>query len=99
MNKATYKSVAKTINAALRVYQDGTFKPAVTVRDTSDQGRYCDKWSLAVNDDLYDLIQRPGIAQNLFYADEIYTYTQRDGRDFDMYIEPFNSWLFNLAVL
>lgn len=95
MNKVNYDKVASIINATLRAYyKDDVLKPRVEVRNTSDQGKYCDKWSLAVNEDLYDLIQRTGTAQNLFYADEIYTVG-----DNDLYIEPFNNWLFNLAVL
>jgi hypothetical protein len=95
MTKKDYEKVASIINTTLRqYYKDDTLKPQVIVTDTRHMGAYCDRWSLVVNDDLFDLLQRSGLAQNLFYADEIYTVG-----DNDLYIEPYNKTLFNLAVL
>ncbi len=95
MNKVTYDKVASIINATLRRnYRDVMLLPKVEVLDTRDVSSYCDKWSLAPNNDLLELLQRQGTAQDLFYADETYTVG-----DDDLYIEPYNSYLFNLAVL
>ena len=94
MNKTTYTEVAQAINAALKNYDDTEFKPRVQVINTKHMGHYCDNWSLAANDELYGLLQIPGLPQDLFYADEIYVVG-----DNDLYIEPYNSYLFNLAVL
>ncbi len=100
MNKVTYDKVASIINATLRRnYSDWKELPKVEVLDTRGVSSYCDKWSLAPNNNLLELLQRQGTAQDLFYADEVYTVTLHDGRDFDLYIEPYNSYLFNLAVL
>jgi hypothetical protein len=52
---------------------------------------------LRPNDMLWDLLQRQGIAQDLFYSDELYTITDRDGTDYEVYIEPYSGSLFNLA--
>ncbi len=94
MNKTIYTEVAQAINAALKNYDDTDFKPRVSVIDTKDVSKYCDNWSLSINDELYGLLQIPGRPQDLFYADEIYVVG-----DNDLYIEPYNSCLFNLAVL
>lgn len=97
MNKVAYESVASTINNILMRYDNGSFEPRVEVIETSNHGYGFGKWSLAVNGDGAWQIQQPGAAQNAFYADEVYTFTEENGTDYDMYIEPINSYYFGLA--
>lgn len=99
VNKLAYTQVARDINHALKTYDDDDFKPRVSVVNTAQHGYGFDKWSLSVDDILFDLIQHKGLAQNLFYADEVYTVTEPSGKDYDLYIEPVNRCMFSLAVL
>lgn len=97
MNKRIYNQVASIINGQLKKYDTDNMKPRVTVLNTADYGKYCDKWSLYVNDEAYDLIHNhQGKAQDMFFADEVFVV---DDFDHDLYIEPYNKTLFNLAVL
>jgi hypothetical protein len=99
MNKAAYQSVASTINNILKQYDNGSYKPRVSVMDTSNHGKYFDKWSLFVNNDAAWQIQQPGKAQDAFYSDAVYTFTEPNGTDYDMYIEPVDSYYFSLEKL
>ena len=62
--------------------------------ETTGYGYGFGKYSLCVNDTLYDLLQRKGTAQDLFYADETYVVGNND-----YYLEPVNSYMFDLAKL
>lgn len=95
MNKSAYTQVASIINSKLKQYDYNEFKPRVTIFDSSNvDPQFCDKWSLAANNELMSLLEQKGLAQDLFYSDNTYVVG-----DDDLYIEPYNSRLFNLAVL
>ncbi len=97
--KAAYLSVANTLNTMFETYDHGDYKPRVLVLDTSTLDEYHGKWSLCVNNEALGLINEKGVAQDAFYADEVYTFTERDGTDYDMYIEPVDTRNFSLEKL
>lgn len=99
MNKFAYDTVARTINSRLKQIEGEGLKPRVTVVNTENMGYGFNKWSLALNDDLYDLVQHKGIAQDLFYADEVYTVTEPNGTDYDLYLEPVTRTYFDICKL
>ena len=92
MRKADYKEVAAIINEKLEYARDKDFDPRVTVVDTADRGFGFDKYSLRLNDDLYDLIEYKGKAQDMFYANEVFIVGDRD-----YYLEPVTKTYWGLA--
>lgn len=89
MNKATYEEVATQINSCLKQYDEGDYKPRVSVV------LFADDWNLFTNNEAYALTEKAGVIQDLFYADEVYTVG-----DEDLYIEPaYGSRYFGLAIL
>lgn len=89
MNKQTYQEVASIINKQLRKYDNGDFKPRVSVVC------FADDWNLFTNNEAASLLEDKGKPQDMFYADEVYVVG-----DDDLYIEPvLGSRYFGLAIL
>lgn len=88
MTKATYEAVARTINSSLRQYDDGDFKPRVSVV------MFAGEYHLFTNNEAFGLTEKPGHAQDLLYADNTYVVG-----DEDIYIEPaYGTRYFGLAI-
>lgn len=84
--KRDYNAVARTINKMLG------FK-GVTVIDTPDVDQYCDKISMWVADDLYDLLyERHDRNCSAIIFDNNFSVGEKD-----FYVEPYNGRLLNLA--
>lgn len=93
INKSTYTKVASIINKRLSILDDGDYKPRVSVVNTQTMGYGFDKYSLATNNELTALTDKPSMAQDMFFADETYVVG-----DDDLYIEPVMHRYFSLAI-
>lgn len=86
--KRQYQNVARQLNRELPYGK-------VSVVDTAGYGIYCDKWSLRLDDDVYDMLYEMQDKKTAnIMMDELYT---ADGQKF--YLEPYTSRLHNLAVI
>ena len=94
VTKSQYETVARHINSRLSKLDGHGLHPRCSVQNTANHGYGFGKYSLMLNDDLYDLVEYKGIAQDMFYADETYT-----AGDDDFYLEPVTKTYFDLAVL
>lgn len=92
--KADYTKAAAILNKVLRKYDDGNFKPRVSVLNTENHGYGHGKYGLLLNDAAYDVVEQAGSAQDIFYAGETLVIG-----DSDYYLEPVTRWIFDLALL
>lgn len=82
INKTHYNIVAARINKVLKGYAAGTdMKPRVEVLERGTDGLI-----ILMNDEAYEIAERPGTIQDLFYTGTVFVVG-----DDDLYIEPYDS--------